>query len=237
VSHLIAVLTLAAAIFAIAPGEVDAQTFRLVAPDGTVHYTNAPTDPSYRRLGLVPPSVVPAAAVTTAARNMYLDHVREAAGRYGVPEQVVTAVIRAESGFNPYAVSPKGARGLMQLMPQTASLLGVRDSFNPAQNIDGGVRHLRRLIDRFDNNLPLALAAYNAGEQAVMTYRGIPPYPETQDYVAKIMAMLTGRSGASAAARPASMTAPQPMYRFTDSDGTIVYSNLPRAEAARLVRR
>ena len=235
-SSLIALLTLAVALVAIAPHGVDAQTYRLVATDGTVHYTNAPTDPSYRRLGLVPP---PAVAAAPASRHAYLPYVREAAARYGVPEQVVTAVIRAESGFNPYAVSSKGARGLMQLMPQTASLLGVRDSFDPAANIDGGVRHLRALIDRFENNLPLALAAYNAGEQAVTTHRGIPPYPETQGYVAKIMAMLNGLSGAGdlATGRPAALTPARPTYRFTDTDGTIVYSNLPRAEAARLVRR
>lgn len=237
-AHLIALLTLAAALMAIAPAGVDAETFRLVAPDGTVHYTNAPTDPTYRRLGLTPPRMVtPAVASVPGARNTYLAYVRQASARYGVPEQVVTAVIRAESGFNPYAVSPKGARGLMQLMPQTASLLGVRDSFDPAQNIDGGVRHLRSLIDRFRNNLPLALAAYNAGEQAVTNYRGIPPYPETQGYVAKIMAMLNGGTGLDVAgARPASMSE-QPTYRFTDSDGTVVYSNLPPAAAARLVRR
>ena len=236
-SHLIALLTLAVALVAIAPAGVDAQTFRLVAPDGTVHYTNAPTDPSYRRLGLTPPHAAAAPVIATAAsRNAYVGYVRDASARYGVPEQIVTAVIRAESGFNPYAVSPKGARGLMQLMPQTASLLGVRDSFNPAENIDGGVRHLRRLIDRFGNNLPLALAAYNAGEQAVTNYRGIPPYPETQGYVSKIMAMLNGGTGTEfASARPAAMQ--QPSYRFTDSDGTVVYSNLPPAAAARLVRR
>ena len=233
---MIALLTLAGALLAIAPAGLEAQTFRLVAPDGTVHYTNAPADPAYRRLGLTPPpAIVPAVAV--AARNTYLGHVREASARYGVPEPVVTAVIRAESGFNPYAVSPKGARGLMQLMPQTASLLGVRDSFDPAENIDGGVRHLRGLIDRFGNNLPLALAAYNAGEQAVTNYRGIPPFPETQGYVAKIMAMLNGGAGLDLRNTPRTAISQPATYRFTESDGTIVYSNLPPAAAARLVRR
>ncbi|MBI1735200.1 MAG: transglycosylase SLT domain-containing protein [Candidatus Rokubacteria bacterium] len=186
-------------------------------------------------MGFTVPPAAPS-VVTAESRNAYLGHVREAAARYGVPEKLVTAVIRAESGFNPYAVSPKGARGLMQLMPQTASLLGVRDSFNPAQNIDGGVRHLRRLIDRFANNLPLALAAYNAGEQAVTTYRGIPPYPETQGYVQKVMMMFNGGAGLDfGTARPAAMM--QATYRYTENDGTIVYSNLPPAAAARLVRR
>ena len=216
------------------PFSASAQTYRLVGPDGTIHYTNAPMDPSYQRLGIAPrrPEATPA-VITRDAGNLQ-HHVREAATRYGVPEKLVTAVIRAESAFNPRAVSPKGARGLMQLMPQTASLLGVRNSFDPAENIDGGVRHLRGLIERFGNNLPLALAAYNAGENAVTQYKGIPPYPETQGYVQKVLWFFNGGVGpADAAAAPV----PQTTYRFTDTDGTVVYSNLPPAAAAHLARR
>jgi soluble lytic murein transglycosylase-like protein len=121
--------------------------------------------------------------------------IKEAATRYGVPEELIAAVIEAESQFNPRAVSRRGAQGLMQLMPATAATLGVEDPFSPRDNIDGGVRHLRALIDRFDNNLPLALAAYNAGEVAVRTHKGIPPYPQTRAYVRKIMTQLE-RSGA-----------------------------------------
>jgi soluble lytic murein transglycosylase-like protein len=102
-------------------------------------------------------------------------------------------VIAVESGFNPRAVSRAGAGGLMQLMPRTAATLGVRDVFDPAENVDGGARHLRALLDRLGNNLPLALAAYNAGEQAVAQHGGIPPYPETRDYVARILRFLGGR--------------------------------------------
>jgi soluble lytic murein transglycosylase-like protein len=123
--------------------------------------------------------------------------IREAAERYGVPEDLIAAVIEAESQFNPRAVSRRGAQGLMQLMPSTAATLGVEDPFSPRENIDGGVRHLRTLIDRFDNNLPLALAAYNAGEVAVRQHKGIPPYRETRAYVRKIMSRLE-RNGAVA---------------------------------------
>jgi len=116
--------------------------------------------------------------------------IRELATRYGLSEDLIAAVIEAESGFNPRAVSCRGARGLMQLMPPTAATLGVRAPFNPRENIEGGVRHLRALMDRFKNNLPLALAAYNAGERAVIYYRGIPPYRETRQYVNRILQRL-----------------------------------------------
>ena len=102
----------------------------------------------------------------------------------------MAAVIEAESEFNPRAVSRRGARGLMQLMPKTAKTLGVDDQFDPKENIEAGVRHLRALMDRFGDNLPLVLAAYNAGEVAVIKHRGVPPYRETRAYVKRIMKRL-----------------------------------------------
>jgi soluble lytic murein transglycosylase-like protein len=150
----------------------------------------------------------------------YVQEIRDAAERYGVPIKLVSAVIRAESGFNARAVSPKGARGLMQLMPTTAATLGVRNSFDPRENILGGVRHLRGLIDRFPNNLPLALAAYNAGEKAVEQYRGIPPYPETQDYVTKVLYFYGGPVEGGT-------TPPTRIYQTVAPDGTIIYTNIP----------
>jgi soluble lytic murein transglycosylase-like protein len=148
--------------------------------------------------------------------------IRDAAGRYGLPEELVTAVIRVESGFNPRAVSRKGAQGLMQLMPATASQLGVRDVFDTAENIEGGVRHLRGLIERFENNLSLALAAYNAGERAVLQYGGIPPYPETQQYVARILSIVGDGAELS------EDLARTPTYRFVEEDGATVYTNIAR---------
>jgi soluble lytic murein transglycosylase-like protein len=120
-------------------------------------------------------------------------HIREVAVQYGVPPLLVAAIIEAESDFNPRAVSRKGARGLMQLMPRTASIYQVEDSYDPYENIEAGVRHLRRLMDRFHGNLPLVLAAYNAGERAVLIYGGVPPYRETRRYVARILRRI-GRS-------------------------------------------
>jgi soluble lytic murein transglycosylase-like protein len=138
------------------------------------------------------------AATETEAEVTTIDeHIKEVADRYGVRADLVAAVIEAESEFNPRAVSRRGARGLMQLMPKTAATLGVDDPFDPKANIDAGVRHLRAMMDRFDNNIPLALAAYNAGEVAVIKHRGVPPYRETRAYVKRILKRLD-RSTAAA---------------------------------------
>ena len=116
--------------------------------------------------------------------------IKKVSAKYNVSPDVVAAVIEAESEFNPRAVSRRGARGLMQLMPTTAKTLGVDDPFDPRENIEAGVRHLRALMDRFGDNLPLVLAAYNAGEVAVIKHGGVPPYRETRAYVKRIMKRL-----------------------------------------------
>jgi len=105
------------------------------------------------------------------------------ATEHTLPPQLIHSVIKVESNYNPYAVSNKGALGMMQLIPETARRFGVRNVFNPVENIQGGAKYLRYLLDLFDGSYPLALAAYNAGEGAVARYGGIPPYPETQNYV------------------------------------------------------
>ena len=115
------------------------------------------------------------------------DHIRAAAQRHRLSEELITAVIAVESNFDHAAVSQKGARGLMQLMPATASLIGVRDPHDPDENIDAGAGHLRAMLDTFKGDLPLALAAYNAGEQNVVRYHGIPPFPETRQFVARVL--------------------------------------------------
>jgi hypothetical protein len=114
------------------------------------------------------------------------------AQQYGVDQDLVWAVIRQESGFNPQAVSPKGAMGLMQLMPGTAAMLGVSDAFDVEQNIAGGIKYLERCLNQFDQDVSLALAAYNAGPDNVVKYQGCPPFPETRQYVASVLKAYAG---------------------------------------------
>lgn len=121
-----------------------------------------------------------------------------AARRHGLDPALVRAVVAVESAFQPRAVSPKGAQGLMQLMPATARSLGVVDPFDAGQSLDGGTRHLKGLVERYGGNLGLALAAYNAGEGAVARHRGVPPYRETRDYVRRVLGRLKDTPSPSA---------------------------------------
>jgi soluble lytic murein transglycosylase-like protein len=122
--------------------------------------------------------------------RLYDEVIVEHSRMHNIRPDLVRAVVQVESAFNPYAVSPKGAQGLMQLMPATARALGVSNPFNPFDNIRGGVRYLRQLLDRYDNDEVLALAAYNAGPEAVAKYgQKVPPYSETRNYVTKVNAI------------------------------------------------
>lgn len=126
--------------------------------------------------------------------------IESVATRHRVPPRLVAAIVAVESEFNPRAVSRRGAQGLMQLMPATAASVDVQDSFDARENIEGGVRHLRALMDRYRNDLPVVLAAYNAGDRAVLAHQGIPPYRETRQYVIRVLRRFD-RDAAQVAAR------------------------------------
>ena len=159
---------------------------------GGLHFSNAPTEPQYQYYmpdlrGWKAARWGSAGRIDGARRKAYDKLINEVARRHHVDTALVKAVIRAESDFVPQAVSPKGALGLMQLMPATARLRGVWRVFEPRENVEGGVAHLRYLLDRYNGNLRLALAAYNAGEKAVDAHGGVPPYPETWDYLTRVL--------------------------------------------------
>lgn len=124
---------------------------------------------------------------TKPSKPQLLSMVSQIAKKHGVDEKLVHAVVKQESGFNPKATSHCGAMGLMQLMPATAKGLGVTDPYNPVQNVEGGVRYLKNLLNKYNGNIILSLAAYNAGSGAVDKYDGVPPYKETQNYVKSIL--------------------------------------------------
>jgi soluble lytic murein transglycosylase-like protein len=172
-----------------------ADIYHYVDAEGVVHFTNIrPADGKYKvymKSSDAPrarPGVVPFMPQDKDVSRFtrYDEHIRQAAALYQIPEQLVRAVIKVESDYDPRAVSVAGARGLMQLMPETAERLQVRDIDDPRENIFGGVRFLRILANDFNGDLELTVAAYNAGGEAVMRYGGIPPYQQTRDYVVKV---------------------------------------------------
>ncbi len=181
---------------AVSAGIAHADIFRYVEADGTVHFTNVPNDSRYKvylKEKKKPDPVTDTLAseirhYDPKERARYAKHIQDAAKVNKLEPALIHAVISAESGYNPFARSPKGAAGLMQLMPETAKRYGVTNRLDPAQNIQGGARYLRDLVRMFNNDLQLAVAAYNAGENAVVKYGNrIPPYSETMTYVPRVM--------------------------------------------------
>src|SRR5262245_8618677 len=156
------------------------------AARGLENIDQPPQEPGSPLLGDLPPDTPPD-ELTPEGRELYESIIQEAAALHGVDEDLVRAVIQTESGFKPTAVSRTGAQGLMQMMPATAKRMGVEDPFDPRENIMGGVKYLRLLLDKFKGNVPLALAGYNAGPRKVARYKGIPPFKETRGYVKKVL--------------------------------------------------
>jgi soluble lytic murein transglycosylase-like protein len=171
-----------------AAGSSQADIYKTVGPDGVISFTSSPKKGGKLYARTEPPDVHMPSDASPGRRDRYDEHIRQAAALYQIPEELVRAVIKVESDFDPRAVSPANARGLMQLIPATADRMLVTDVFDPRQNIFGGVRYLRVLANLFNGDIELTLAGYNAGEGAVIRHGGIPPYPETVDYVKRVLA-------------------------------------------------
>jgi soluble lytic murein transglycosylase-like protein len=184
--------------------------------------------------------VVEPLAADTASQDPVLaagiaDAVVRIAAEHSLPPQLIHSVIKVESNYNPYAVSHKGAQGLMQLVPATAKRFGVSNAFNPIENIQGGAKYLRYLLNLYEDNYPLALAAYNAGEAAVARYGGIPPFAETQNYVIQVRKRLdqakdqAKKAADTKAAEPvapvmeAKETGPAHIVEVVQADGSVRY--------------
>ena len=171
----------------------EAGIYKYVDENGVVHFTNCPRDSKFKLYIKEREDNQPLKKIGYVSYNgtkdstAYDQLISESSRKYEVDFALIKAIIRAESGFNPYAISRKGARGLMQLMPETAQRLNVANVFSPRDNIDAGVRYFKYLLYSFNHDLRLSLAAYNAGENLVSQLGAIPPYRETVDYVRKVM--------------------------------------------------
>lgn len=172
------IVVLLMSLFVVIP-PADADIYRYVDASGRVHFTDTPT---HGRYDMYMKEETP----VKASNRSYLDIIRRHATSYQLEEALVKAVIKVESDYQPRIVSRKGAQGLMQLIPQTAKDLKVSNPFDPYENIRGGSEYLRMMLDLFNNDVELALAAYNSGPSTVKRYGGIPPYDETQKYVKKV---------------------------------------------------
>lgn len=156
-----------------------ADIYSFTDEQGVIHFTNVPTDPKF--------SLIFKETDIEYGPVDYMSLISKMSKKYMVDDALIRAIIKVESDFNPTAVSKAGAKGLMQLMPETAKDLGVENVFNPEDNVEGGVKYLKSLISRFDDNLPLAIAAYHAGGGAVKKHNDIPPFDSTQKFVKRVL--------------------------------------------------
>ncbi|OGW58506.1 MAG: hypothetical protein A2Z09_03495 [Nitrospirae bacterium RBG_16_43_8] len=218
-------------------GVAEAAIYKYVGADGVVFYTDVPQGKKAVKVietieinnkAILSDSkpVKVAYNATTTHNNSFHPIINQKAKEHEIDPYLVTAVIKAESNGNPHAVSKKGAMGLMQLMPGTANDLQVKNPFDPEENIDGGTRYLRYLIERFNGNLTLAIAAYNAGPKTVEKHGSVPPIAETKQYVKKVLALYKGKFDISfSSSRKVKKS--EPLYKIIMEDGTVLFTNFP----------
>ncbi len=206
-------------LLATAGADSASESFYYYEKDGRVVFTNSPGLNDATPLPKLRAASPRQRSRTDLPVTAYDRQISRVAAETGLSPALIKSVALVESGFNPKAVSPKGASGLMQLMPATAASYGVTDLFDPLQNLRAGARHLRGLLDEFDGDLTLALAAYNAGSFAVRRHRGVPAYPETRNYVARVRGHLAPRKRSSRPAKPA------PVRLVRQADGSVLLVN------------
>ncbi len=204
-----------------------ADIVKYVDEGGTIHFTNRPMNNSFSIYLKVPREK--AKKYLPARSQLYEKEISTAGKTHGIDPKLIKSVIQVESAFNRKAISPAGAQGLMQLMPKTARKYKVRDAFIPSENINAGTNYLSDLLEIYKGDLRLALAAYNAGETAVKRFSGIPPYPETINYVKKVMAIYDG-APVIRKKRKKKMK----IYRYIDSYGNILLTDTPRGAISNL---
>jgi len=200
-----------------------AEIYQFIGRDGSISLTNVPSDSRYQKI-----EIESSQFHATLSEQELEPVIRRHSSQQQLHPALIRAVIKAESGFDPRAVSRAGAIGLMQLMPQTARQLNVTNPFDPAQNVDAGVRHLKKLLQDFGGNVKLSLAAYNAGEGAVHRSSGIPNYAETKNYVKRISALYANGDGPQLRA----LSSPryealryEPVRVSRDSQGVLTFTN------------
>jgi soluble lytic murein transglycosylase-like protein len=204
------------------PHVTRAEELLYVIDDGNLVFTNIPQPDARSVPGF---EQAPRLATSTLPVTIYDAFIETVSREQGLSADLIKAVALVESGLNPRAVSPKGAQGLMQLMPATARHYGVQDAFDPLENLRGGSRHLRHLLDEFGGDLTLALAAYNAGSTAVRRYGGVPAFRETRDYVKKVQERIGPAAAPQVRARHAAIPHAAEIRVTRKADGTILLTN------------
>ena len=196
------------------------EVYHFIDLNGVVHFTNVPTDPRYKRLMITNKYINNMRNyVSPYQLALILRTIEKSAEKFNLEPALVKAVVKAESDFNPMAISSAGAMGLMQLMPSTANRWSVDNPLDPVENIWGGVRYLKHLVDLFDGYLPLAIAAYHAGEQRVQQHQNIPPIPATQEYVQRVLKYYKKYQGARATRTT--------IYKVSLPAGEVIYTDNP----------